>query len=111
MRYYIKIEEWVLIKDGLVYVGLLEFVANELGDIVFVDLPRVGDRFKKEELFGVVELVKAASDLYMPISGEVYEVNELLEDNPELLNEDPLKNYIIVLTGFKEEELKDLIKK
>lgn len=111
MRYYTKTEEWVLIKDGLAYVGLSEYAANELGDIVFVDLPRVGDRFKKEESFGAVESVKAASDLYMPISGEVYEVNELLEDNPELLNEDPLKNYIIVLTGFKEEELKDLIKK
>ncbi|MGI6787529.1 MAG: glycine cleavage system protein GcvH [Acholeplasmataceae bacterium] len=111
MRYYTKTEEWVLIKDGVAYVGLSEFAANELGDIVFVDLPRVGERFQKDESFGAVESVKAASDLYMPITGEIYEVNELLEDNPELLNEDPLKNYLVVLTNFKEEELKDLILK
>lgn len=111
MRYYTKTEEWILIKDGVAYVGLSEFAANELGDIVFVDLPRVGERFAKGESFGAVESVKAASDLYMPITGEIYEVNELLEDNPELLNEDPLKNYLVALTNFKEEDLKDLVLK
>lgn len=111
MRFYTKTEEWVLIKDGLAYVGLSEHAADELGDIVYVDLPKIGEKIKQGESFGAIESVKAASDLYMPISGEVYEVNELLEDNPELINEDPLKNYIIILKNFNESELKTLTEK
>ena len=111
MRYYTKTEEWVLIKDGLAYVGLSEHAATELGDIVYVELPQVGDKFSKGEPFGAIESVKAASDLYMPISGEIVEVNKALEDEPELLNEAPLVHYIIVLKGFDEAELSDLEKK
>lgn len=110
MRYYTKTDEWVLIKDGKALVGLSKFAADELGDIVYVDLPNVGDSFKKEEAFGAIESVKAASDLYMPIGGKIVEVNEALDDGPEVLNEDPLNTAIITISDFDEAELEDLIK-
>ena len=110
MRYYTQTEEWVLIKDGLAYVGLSEHAATELGDIVYIDLPRVGAKFKQSEAFGAIESVKAASDLYMPISGTIAEVNLELEDHPELLNQDPLAHHIIVLKDFDEAELASLAK-
>lgn len=110
MRYYTKTDEWVLIKDGKALVGLSKYAAGELGDIVYVDLPSEGDTFAKGEAFGAIESVKAASDLYLPIGGTVAKVNEQLDDSPEMLNEDPLNVFIVELTDFDEEELKDLIK-
>ncbi len=109
MRYYTKTDEWVLIKDGKATIGLSKYAAEELGDIVYVDLPGEGDSFKKGEAFGAVESVKAASDLYMPIGGTVTKANESLEDSPESLNEDPLNVFIIEITGFDEADLADLI--
>ncbi|NLB85168.1 MAG: glycine cleavage system protein GcvH [Acholeplasmataceae bacterium] len=111
MRYYTKTDEWVLIKDGKAYIGLSKHAADELGDIVYVDLPKVGQRFRQEAVFGAVESVKAASDIYMPIGGTIIEINHDLENNPELINEDPLTNYLIVLSDFDLEELKTLEKK
>lgn len=111
MRFYTQTEEWVLIKDGLAYVGLSQHAATELGDIVYVELPNVGSKFSKGAVFGAIESVKAASDLYMPIGGIIYQVNKALEDAPELLNEDPLENYLVILKDFDENELKDLIQK
>lgn len=111
MRYYTKTEEWILIKEDLAYVGISKHAANELGDIVYVDLPMVGDEFSKDEPFGAIESVKAASDLYMPIKGEVALINEKLEESPELINEDPINNYIIAIKNFDLDELKDLEKK
>lgn len=110
MRYYTKTDEWVLVKDGKATVGLSKYAADELGDIVYVDLPEEGDAFKKGEAFGAIESVKAASDLYMPISGTISKVNEQLDDNPELLNEDPLNVFMIELSDIDPEELKELIK-
>lgn len=110
MRYYTKTDEWVLVEGSKATIGISKFAAGELGDIVYVDLPSVGDRFAKGEAFGAVESVKAASDLYMPIGGTVTKVNEELDDAPELVNEDPLVQYIIEIEDFNEEELKDLIK-
>lgn len=111
MRFYTKTDEWVLIKDGKAYVGLSEHAAQELGDIVYIELPAVGDKFGQGEVFGAIESVKAASDLYLPIGGVVESVNEQLEDSPELINEDPLNNHILVLSGFDEAELKSLEEK
>lgn len=109
MRYYTKTEEWVLIKDGKALVGLSAHAASELGDIVYVDLPRVGDSFSQNESFGAVESVKAASDLYLPIGGKISKINEALEDAPELLNEKPLEVFIVEVEDFDEAELKNLI--
>lgn len=109
MRYYTKTDEWILIKDGKATIGLSKHAVSELGDIVFVELPEVGDEFSQNEPFGAVESVKAASDFYLPIGGTVTKVNEALEDSPELLNADPIKNYLIEIEDFVEEELEGLL--
>jgi len=86
---YSKEHEWVRADDGRATIGITSFAADELGDIVFVELPEVGTQLSQFGTFGVVESVKAVSDLYAPVSGEVVEVNEALRDTPELLNSDP----------------------
>jgi glycine cleavage system H protein len=86
---YSKEHEWVRVDGSHATVGISSFAADELGDIVFVELPEVGARLTQYATFGVVESVKAVSDLYAPVSGEVTEVNEALRDQPELLNSDP----------------------
>jgi len=75
--------------EGEVLVGITDFAQEELGDVVFVELPRAGDSFDRMEPFGTIEAVKAVSELYTPVSGEVVDVNDALEDRPELVNEDP----------------------
>lgn len=86
---YTKEHEWVLIEGEVGTIGITHHAQEELGDIVYVDLPKVGAAAKKGDSFGSVESVKAVSDLYSPVSGEVVEVNSLLSGNPEKLNEDP----------------------
>ena len=86
---YSEDHEWTR-KDGdLLVVGITDYAQGELGDVVYLDLPSVGDTFDKKEPFGSIEAVKAAADLYMPVSGEVVEVNEILPDTPETINTDP----------------------
>ncbi len=86
---YLESHEWAR-KDGDVIVcGISDYAQDSLGDIVFVELPEVGQTLKKGEAFGVVESVKAASDVYMPVSGEIVEINGVLEETPETVNEDP----------------------
>lgn len=82
-----KSHEYVYEENGAYYIGLTDFAIEQLGDIVFVELPEVGSSYAKGEIFGTVESVKAASELYMPISGKVVEINEQLIEKPELLNE------------------------
>ena len=110
MRYYTKTDEWVKVEGLKATVGLSKHPVTELGDIVFIDLPSVGDTFKKGEAFGAVESVKAASDIYMPIGGVVVSVNEALIASPELLNQDPLKQFLIEIEEFNVVELEDLKK-
>ena len=89
---YTSDHEWVQIEaDGVVTVGITVHAQDALGDVVFVDLPAIGTRFAAKEVAGVVESVKAAADVYMPVSGEITEVNETLRDDPSLANTDPLK--------------------
>ncbi|AEH35440.1 glycine cleavage system protein GcvH [Halopiger xanaduensis] len=88
-RRYLESHEWALETDGVVRVGITDFAQDELGDVVFVELPDEGDDVDQETEFGVVESIKAVSDLYAPVSGEVVSVNEDLFDAPELVNEDP----------------------
>jgi glycine cleavage system H protein len=86
---YSKEHEWVRVEDGRATIGITSFAADELGDIVFVELPEPGSQLGQFQTFGVVESVKAVSDLYSPVSGAVVEVNDGLRERPELLNTDP----------------------
>jgi glycine cleavage system H protein len=86
---YTKDHEWVKIDGDIATVGITEFAQSELGDIVYVEIETVGETIDQEEVFGSVEAVKTVSDLFMPVSGEILEFNENLEDNPELVNSDP----------------------
>ncbi|EAZ79087.1 glycine cleavage system protein GcvH [Algoriphagus machipongonensis] len=86
---YTKDHEWVKIEGDIATIGITDFAQSELGDIVYVEVETVGDSLDVEEVFGTVEAVKTVSDLFMPVSGEVTELNEKLADEPELVNSDP----------------------
>ena len=86
---YSEEHEWVRLADGVATIGITDYAQEELGDIVFVELPAVGAKLEKDGRLGVVESVKAVSDLYAPVSGEVAEVNDALREKPELVNADP----------------------
>ena len=106
-----KSHEYVLEQDGKHVIGLTDYAVEQLGDIVFVELPEVGSTFAKNESFATVESVKAASEIYMPISGTITEVNEDIIATPELLNEDPLgKAWLVKIdSNASEVEYKDLL--
>src|SRR5215203_7188072 len=87
--HYSKDHEWVLVNDGTATVGITDYAQHSLGDVVYVDLPRAGDSFGTHEAFGSVESVKAVSEIFTPVAGEVTEVNEALNDTPENVNNDP----------------------
>ena len=107
---YSEEHEWVQEESGLAIVGITDYAQKELGDIVFVELPAVGDRVDQMEPFGTVEAVKAVSELYAPVSGEVVEVNSKLEDTPQLLNSDPYgEGWIIKITMDDQGELDNLL--
>ncbi len=88
---YVETHEWVRPEGELMVCGITDHAQEELSDVVYVELPEVGDTLAKDEAFGVVESVKAASDLYMPMGGEIVAVNEVLEEAPEVVNEDPYR--------------------
>ena len=89
-RMYTEEHEWILVEGEVGMVGVTEYAAGELGDVVFVELPEAGSEFNLGDVVGTIESVKAVADLYTPVSGEIVEVNENVADNPELLNSDPL---------------------
>lgn len=91
---YSKDHEWVKVEGEKAYVGITDFAQHALGEIVYVELPTVGDELNAGDVFSVVESVKAASDSYLPIAGKVLEVNEALSDSPQLINEDPYGSWI-----------------
>ena len=86
---YARTHEWVRIEDGVAIVGITDFAQDQLSDVTYVELPAVGDQFSAGEEIAVVESVKAASDIYAPVGGAVIEINESLNDQPELINQDP----------------------
>lgn len=90
-----KTHEWILEEDNKATIGLTDYAIEQLGDIVFIELPEVGASYAKEEVFATIESVKAASEIYMPVSGKVIEVNEKLTNSPELLNEDAFENWLV----------------
>lgn len=107
---FTKEHEWVLQEDGKVRIGITEFAQSELGDIVFVELPTVGDELKLDQPFGSVESVKTVSELYAPVSGTVVEINEELEDSPEFVNESPYEQaWMIVIEPTNPAELEALL--
>ena len=101
---YSKSHEWVKKEEGSVLIGLTDFAQSELGDLVFVNLPEVGDSVMAGEALGDVESVKAVSDIFSPVSGTVSEVNEELLDHPEMINEAPYDAWLIRVTEVTEEE-------
>ena len=86
---YTKEHEWIKIEDSIATVGITDYAQQELGDVVFVELPKVGARIKHGQSFGTVESVKAVSEIYAPVSGEITEINPVLSDSPEKINQDP----------------------
>jgi glycine cleavage system H protein len=86
---YTKDHEWVRVEGDIAVVGITDFAQHELGDIVYVEIETIGETLNQEEVFGSVEAVKTVSDLFMPVSGEILELNEALESDPELVNSDP----------------------
>ena len=90
-RNYTQEHEWILIEDGVGTIGVTDFAAGELGDVVFVELPDAGSEFSQGDTVGTIESVKAVADLYLPVSGEIVEVNEAVIDNPEIVNSDPME--------------------
>ena len=107
---YSKDHEWILDQGGIGTVGITEYAQKELGDVVYVDLPEVGVTFEANEPFGSVESVKAVSEVFCPVSGEVVEVNTKLEDAPELINESPhQKAWMIKVRISNPDELKELL--
>ncbi len=86
---YTKEHEWVKVDGDIATVGITDFAQGELGDIVYVDIDTVGDTVEQEQVFGTVEAVKTVSDLFMPVSGEITEINSILEKQPEMVNKDP----------------------
>lgn len=107
---YSKEHEWLKIEDGIATVGITDHAQSELGDIVFVELPEVGDTFDKDDSFGTVEAVKTVAELYSPISGEIIAINEELEDEAETVNSSPYENgWIIKIKISDESELESLL--
>jgi len=96
---YTKDHEWVKVEGNMAYIGITDFAQGELGDIVFVEIETLGDTLNKDEIFGSIEAVKTVSDLFMPLSGEVLEINEAIESNPELANTDPYgKGWLVKIS-------------
>lgn len=107
---YSKEHEWVLVEGQTATIGITEYAQEELGDIVFVELPEVGAKAVKDDPFGAVESVKAVSDVYAPVSGTVLEVNDALPDSPETINEDPYGDgWMIKVEMSDPDDLKDLM--
>ena len=107
---YTKDHEWIRVEGENGYVGVTDFAQGELGDIVFIEIETAGETLKKEEVFGTIEAVKTVSDMFMPVSGEVLEVNPALEATPDVVNKDPYGNgWMIKIKITNPSEVDDLL--
>ena len=98
---YTTDHEWVKIENGTATVGITDYAQNELGDIIFIELPKPGDEFQTKDSIGTIEAVKTVADIYSPMKGEISEINSKLDDEPECVNKDPyVSGWIIKLTNF-----------
>jgi glycine cleavage system H protein len=108
--FYTKDHEWLKIEGETGIVGVTDFAQGELGDVVFIEIETVGETLKKEEVFGTIEAVKTVSDMFMPVGGEVLEVNTALEDSPDVVNKDPYgKGWMIKIKITDPSEVKELL--
>ena len=107
--YYSESHEYVRVEGNFGFIGITDYAQNALGNVVYVDMPDVDDEVEAGEEFGAVESVKAASDLYSPVTGKVVEVNEALDDQPELINQDAFENWIIKVELSDKTELDNLM--
>ena len=108
--WYDEEHEWIRVEGEEGVIGISDYAQDALSDVVYVELPEVGDVFDKGDVFAVVESVKAASDVYMPITGEILEINDQLEDSPELINQDPFGDaWLVRVTIPEPAELDDLL--
>ncbi len=107
--YYSESHEWVKVEGNVAVIGITDYAQHSLGGLSYVDMPEVDDEISVGDEFGAVESVKAASELYSPVSGTVIEINEALEDAPELLNEDAFENWIIKVEMSNPAELETLM--
>jgi glycine cleavage system H protein len=109
-RKYTKDHEWAKLNEGLAVVGITDYAQKQLGDIVYVELPQPGDTVEKSQSFGIVESVKAASDLFAPLDGEVVAINEELADKPELVNQEPYEGgWMIKVQPEDDKQVDDLL--
>lgn len=106
---YSPSHEWLKVEGNTAFVGISDHAQHALGSVVFIELPRVGVTIKKGDSFGAVESVKAASDMYLPVTGKILEVNSKLEVSPELLNDDPYGSWIVKIELLNESELQSLL--
>lgn len=107
---YTKDHEWLRVEGEFAYVGITDFAQSELGDIVFIEIETQGETMSKEEVFGTIEAVKTVSDMFMPVSGEILEVNSALGDTPEVVNKDPYgKGWMIKIKLANQSEVKSLL--
>ena len=107
---YTKDHEWVRVEEDFAYIGVTDFAQGELGDVVFVEIETEGESLDKEEVFGTIEAVKTVSDMFMPVSGEVLEINPKIEDEPELINKDPYgEGWLIKISIADSSELDELL--
>lgn len=106
---YTKDHEWISIDGDTATVGITDFAQGELGDIVYVEIEKIGENFLKEEVFGTVEAVKTVSDLFMPLSGEIIDINEILNEKPELVNDDPYGQGWMIKIKLNSSETTELL--
>lgn len=106
---YTSDHEWVRREGDTVKIGISDYAQDQLGDIVFVEMPEVGDSFKQGDELGTLESVKAVSEIYLPVSGKIISVNSVLEDAPEMVNEDPYANWIVEVQPDDQREFEALL--
>lgn len=107
---YTKDHEWLRVEGDMGYVGVTDFAQGELGDIVFVEIETVGETLKKEEVFGTIEAVKTVSDMFMPVGGEILEMNQEIEENPDVVNKDPYgKGWMVRIKITNLSEIDELL--
>lgn len=106
---YTKDHEWIRVEGNKAYIGITDYAQEAMGDIVYVELPELDEEFDQEDTLCAIESVKAANDVFLPISGRVVEINESLEEEPEAVNENPYENWIACVEMADESELKDLM--
>lgn len=107
---YTNEHEWIRVEGDIAYVGITDYAQEQLGDIVFVDIPAVGETLEAGETFGTIEVVKTISDLFLPVAGEVLEQNEALEETPELVNKDPYgEGWLIKMKPANVKDVEDLM--